>query len=47
MSRYQINYSSMLKIEGILSNYVHVTRIRMHACMTRELRVYIIKMCFE
>ena len=47
MSRYQINYSSMLKIQGILSNYVQVTRIHMHACMTRELRVYIIKMYFE
>ena len=47
MSRYQINYSSMLKIQGILSNHVQVTRILMHAFMTRELRVYIIKMYFE
>ena len=47
MFRYQINYSSMLKIQGILSNYVQVTRILMHACMTRELRVYIIKLYFE
>ena len=47
MYRYPMNYSSMLKIQGILSNYVQVTRIHMHACMTRELRVYIIKMYFE
>ena len=46
MSRYQINYSSMLKIQGILSNYVQVTRIHMHACMTRELRLYIIYAVF-
>ena len=47
MSRYQINYSFMLKIQGILSNYVQVTRTHMNACMTRDLRVYIIKMYFE